>query len=517
MPKNFYNLPSPWNPGYAIPENVMSEGLQRHAYTTKWAPRGTYDNTTDGSAGYAIPQYVKAEGTGRGTFTTAWLPRGYYGPAIPHYQNRHPLRPDNITAQALSGTDPVAAQRGNAALSKYGQRTARVIMNKLARTPVNRRDAMLRTIANHIDPTLYDRTQQEAQKAVAKGVPVNQSLEYGLANAMATGFVGELTQIGRTRQVPKRNSLLGMGMFEELGDSKATIAPRTVVSTGTGPGYISRSALPYAPKSGTAVEVGPFRFPVGNRPFVLMDTKEQFNALDNTFARNIRKVVTMSSREMEAIQATNVAAGRGPLANVAVSILKAMQVVPAPTNVIWNDWLKIAPGENVTLRAISPPMTTGNWSDEDDNRAMPLVQFTHPESGNKWGIFLALTGPSKTNPTGAQLYVKWLPEKPWYEKALEWIGNLPANLVELVGDVAKAIGGAACDFLQTPGAAAGAAAAASNPAAAAGVVVASGLCGPGAPPVVPISTGPSLITTLAIGGGALLAIHLITKKKKTTP
>jgi len=93
MPKNFYNLPPPWNPGLAIPGNVMDEGLERHAYVTRMLSRGTYDSATQGGGygGYAIPQYVLNEGTGRGTFTTKWLPRGYYGPNLPHYLNRQPV------------------------------------------------------------------------------------------------------------------------------------------------------------------------------------------------------------------------------------------------------------------------------------------------------------------------------------------------------------------------------------------------------------------------------------------
>jgi hypothetical protein len=102
MAKNFFNLPPPWNPGYALPSNVKEEGLERHAYVTKMLARGTYDNSTDGSAGYAIPSYVRAEGTGRGTFTTMWTPRGYYGPRIPNYLNRQPVA--NIV---LGDVDPI--------------------------------------------------------------------------------------------------------------------------------------------------------------------------------------------------------------------------------------------------------------------------------------------------------------------------------------------------------------------------------------------------------------------------
>jgi hypothetical protein len=120
----FYNLPPPWDPGLAIPSNVLSEGLERHAYVTRMLPRGTYDNTPGGNpAGYAIPQYVLNEGTGRGTFTTKWLPRGYYGPRLPHYLNRQPVA--NIVLGDVAEYTPslaVAITRPTALRSRIGRR-----------------------------------------------------------------------------------------------------------------------------------------------------------------------------------------------------------------------------------------------------------------------------------------------------------------------------------------------------------------------------------------------------------
>lgn len=38
---SFYRMPSPWNPGYAIPNYVMAEPPERGTFTTQWMPRGT--------------------------------------------------------------------------------------------------------------------------------------------------------------------------------------------------------------------------------------------------------------------------------------------------------------------------------------------------------------------------------------------------------------------------------------------------------------------------------------------
>lgn len=86
-----YNLPPPWDPGFALPKNVTDEGDQRQAFVTKEMPRGTYDQPTVGYGGYAVPQYVKDEGYGQGTFTSKWLPPGTTTmPPIPHWQNNRP-------------------------------------------------------------------------------------------------------------------------------------------------------------------------------------------------------------------------------------------------------------------------------------------------------------------------------------------------------------------------------------------------------------------------------------------
>ena len=37
-----FNLPPSWDPGYALPDNVKDEGLERRAFVTKQMPRGTY-------------------------------------------------------------------------------------------------------------------------------------------------------------------------------------------------------------------------------------------------------------------------------------------------------------------------------------------------------------------------------------------------------------------------------------------------------------------------------------------
>jgi len=96
-----YNLPPPWDPGFALPSNVRDEGLQRQAFVTKQLPRGTYSMPNVGTGGYAVPDYVMKEGYGQGTFTSKWLPPGSYTvPPIPHALNS---RPRVLSEQRLAG------------------------------------------------------------------------------------------------------------------------------------------------------------------------------------------------------------------------------------------------------------------------------------------------------------------------------------------------------------------------------------------------------------------------------
>jgi hypothetical protein len=96
-----YNLPPPWDPGFALPQNVRDEGDQRQAFVTKQMPNGTYYQSNVGTGGYAVPKYVMDEGYGQGTFTSKWLPNGTMTtPRVPHWQNK---RPKVLSEQKLVG------------------------------------------------------------------------------------------------------------------------------------------------------------------------------------------------------------------------------------------------------------------------------------------------------------------------------------------------------------------------------------------------------------------------------
>lgn len=225
----FYDLPPPWNPGYAIPGNVADEGLERHAFVTGMTARGTYDNPSVGSSGYAIPGYVRDEAYGQNAMGTRWAPRGSYaGPPVPHWLNQHPKAPI-VKLGGLGGTDVQPAQIP-AAYRAYGNRAATAIVKAIhAVTPAHRTAALKRAL-DHIDPTLYNHVDSLTKNYIRAGVPSTQALHAGISHAMSHGILKDMVKTGRGARV-RKNSHLGL---VALGASPSTTL---IPSTSRTPGY----------------------------------------------------------------------------------------------------------------------------------------------------------------------------------------------------------------------------------------------------------------------------------------
>ena len=220
-----YGLPPPWDPGYALPGNVLDEGLRRRAFVTKQMPRGTYDHPAVGDGGYDVPQYVKDEGFGQGTYTTKWAPSGSYpGKAIPNWLN---ARPQLVADKRLpGGAQRLTIQRGLPGLGgiqsepslpspfeSYGQRAATALMNRMSTLPPAQRKTVLKATLDKVDPSLWRRTAEIAQRYVNQGMPPSQALHQGLARAMSTGIAAEIVNNGLRRSAPQPRSLLGLGCY----------------------------------------------------------------------------------------------------------------------------------------------------------------------------------------------------------------------------------------------------------------------------------------------------------------
>jgi len=216
-----YNLPPAWDAGFALPKNVRDEGLQRRALVTKWMPRGTYDDSTDGTAGYSVPQYIKDEGTGQGAFTTFWQPRGTYnGGQIPHWLNKRPVV-TNVTPLPGGGQQVTVQPVGmgddapmGEPFDTYGQKAAQLIISRFQTIPQPQRQKALRAFLDSIDKSLWARTTDIFNRYVQQQkIPPANAFPLALARALSTGITAEIITTGLRRTAPQVNSLLGLGCY----------------------------------------------------------------------------------------------------------------------------------------------------------------------------------------------------------------------------------------------------------------------------------------------------------------
>jgi hypothetical protein len=539
-----FGLPPAWQSGFALPDNVKDEGLERRGFVTKQMPRGTYDNSpADPTGGFAVPTYIRTEGYGQGARTTKWMRRGEYGPNVPQWIQKQPTvatmvrRGDaklvTIQRQSFSGMGSLGGISGDPPLPEpfeaYGTRAAQAILSRINQLAPSVRKQQLKQILDRLDPSLWNRTAEITRRYVGQGLHATEAFPRGLARALSAGIAAEMIRSGQTSSAPQPASLLGLGCYgceAALGATPAGtgVLAKLGISLANASSIASSAVLaataPTLPKSGQMVQVGPFTFPVGDQAFQMIGTKAQWQAVPGSWKRYVRNIVVITDRDLKTMQDDFMAHPSMQSSGQLSALMNSLK--PAPTNAVWNDWLQIKPGERVTMRAISPAMTQGKWSDADDGRAMPIAKFVHPVSQNLWGVFLSLT-PNKDNPTAAQLYVKWIPEKPWYQKALDFIPSIIAGVIDVVKDVVEELGDLACQLATNPnaiqaGQAAGVASGGGAAAGAAGAMIAQQLCGgPKAPPLPPLPPPPpsdNLLPIVLIGGGVLVAALLLKKKKK---
>jgi hypothetical protein len=557
-----FNLPPSWNPGFALPDNVLDEGLERRAFTTKWAPRGTYDDPSVGTGGYVVPQYVRDEGYGQGTYTTKWMPRGTYnGPRVPQWIQRQPTvarqrstgrRSAAVTFQRVGhpkqvithgpGSHGIAGLGDDGApipelYQEYGQRAANVILAAIARVASPQRKAKLKEIMDKVDPSLWGRTAAITRELTSRGLTAAQAFPTALARALSAGIAAEIVQTGVTRRAPQANSLLGLGCY---GCTAALGAiPNTGLLQSIAGGLstmVGASAPPTVetPLAADQMQVGPLRIPTD--PHHVHVTTITVPVLPSTgpwgqFRIELNKRLT----DQKLIDMFNQNHLVGGLMGAGA------QILPAPANPFWQ-LFGVKPGQPTIVNVFSPAPKDGNWSDTDDGMAVPIMIFKHPVSGSKWGIFVAMM-PTETSgstmkiypTTSVAVYAKWLPDKPWYSSIEDSILSVPVDLFQAGQKVVTGVGGVVTDAVDKLGElacgvashsgglnAGAAAAAAAGPGAAAGVAgaaIAATLCAKPQVPMMPLPPQQSSILPLAIlGGGALVAVMLLKKnKKKKTP
>lgn len=513
--RNPYRIPPPWNPGYANPQNVDDEGLERRAFTTSWAPRGSFDNPKVGTAGYAVPGYVQDERYGQGAFVTRYAPRGtYYGPKVPHWIDeqtskvvgRKPL-PGGATQlqiRTLAGLEEQTM--GAAPLTAYSHKSAAALIDTVRMMPDSMRTAQLRAMLDKIDPGLYARAEELAKAEAKVGVTPLVALERGLAAAMSVGLGKELVELGRSKRIGKRTQLgaiatLGATPAEgecsadgkyifKAGSWQRKGASDVCGSTGTAVGTTrqGQSGVKAAPVAQTAfLHIGPFLIPMAAR-------------------------VTWHSKSLTEEQ-VNWLRGAG------AATLKAF------ADAGWKP---------LNLRTV---LNSGQF---------PLVKFTMPEgggpeAGKEFGLYL-----SGSFYEFGDYKMEWRPyteppkpeQKSWWKRAWQWVKKAAVAIVDAVKDAAKWVAAQGCKLMKDPqvaqlvGGAIGGAVGpligipgpVSGKLGAAGGQIISAACQDDQPPETPPETPPeggadekpsggsSLMPLLLLGGAGLAAFLVLGKK-----
>jgi hypothetical protein len=270
-----FNLPPPWDPGFALPENVRDEGLERRAFVTKWMPRGTYDDPAVGDGGYAVPGYVLSEGYGQGTHTTKWSPRGTVQMPVPYWLNQRPIAamgPRRNGARkvqfALSGTDGAKLSGGSLyedtfpePYDSYGKRAAAHILAKVSGLPSDKKKIALKKILDTLDPSLWSRTAAITRRLIAKGLSAVAALRAALARALSAGIIAELIRTGQSGQAPAASGQLGLGCYgcvaipSPLGGIKLAVPGGATPITSAGP-VTSSTGAPTGTSDGVCTSDG---------------------------------------------------------------------------------------------------------------------------------------------------------------------------------------------------------------------------------------------------------------------
>lgn len=528
-----YNLPPFWSRGFALPDYVRIEDLQRRAFVTDQTPRGTYDDPDVGTAGYAVPTYVTNEGYGQGAVVTKWMPRGT-APLVKHalqqpravvVGQKAAAGGGDMYAIAASTSGPAPAD----AFRDYGHQVADHVLTSLQQVPAAQRRGALEAILGKIDPTLWTRVQKTAETLAQAGHHAKTALHAAIASEFQRGILSELARKGRASGrkasaagapgtpggAPASTHLQGVGCYTcaALGDGPEvrTHAPAdpTAVAAAQAQALLNINAKPPCGTKDAAgnlltdcnpntklvlnavVTIGPWTFKLPGGP-----------------GRSTSTIVYTPSNPMppavKSYLVSRIAQHGAPEQNENVTSAMKTFFGTKPISSMGISAANLYPGADYVASGTDYP-----HNPISDTVNVPA------KNGESYGVFLFMDGKA----TPPYVRVTLAPAslaKPTYT------GDVVNAVGDAVTSVVKAVGQLACGALAQPGAAA---AATANPYAAAGVVAtkASGVCdqpAPAAPAVpqvavMPAPAGPSLTTMLLLGGVGIAAIYLLTSQPRT--
>jgi hypothetical protein len=256
-PKNYYNLPTSWNPGYEVPVYVMDEPVARGAHVTQQLPRGTISHVegdfrrvpgkgstigngkglgslggsslsgptlgpSTGSGGvrpmdfkgprrhqgipwdpgFAVPNYARAETYGQGAYGTNWLPRGTISQRIAEFGQPNAgttILDRNDAGLGSLGDDTLGVGVGKSKnpVAEYGNSAASWIMHSIQRVPLDQREAAMRGLLDAVEHGLWSKIQGKREELKRKGMDPKAALSQAIALMMSSGIQKEIIDTGK--------------------------------------------------------------------------------------------------------------------------------------------------------------------------------------------------------------------------------------------------------------------------------------------------------------------------------
>jgi hypothetical protein len=225
----------PWNPGYALPGNVLAE-TGDDIRVTETRPRGTYDDpvvSAPWQSGYALPGSVRAERPGQGVDITPWAPRGTGGrhthgefarTALEGVPLFGPTRGSKLArGQAVVG-GRVKLGTAEDPIARFGTEGADALLqaaNSAAKP--GERIKVLRAMLNAIDPAMWTTVDAKMAKARARGVDPKQGLPKAVAAALANHYAQQVVQVGRSGGRAPLAGVLGITHHGEASDAHQSL------------------------------------------------------------------------------------------------------------------------------------------------------------------------------------------------------------------------------------------------------------------------------------------------------
>jgi hypothetical protein len=543
QPRGSYDNPAVGTGGYAVPKYVLDEGYGQGTYTTKWMPSGSYAGPRVPNWLNRRPELVSATRLPGGGTVAAIAPLGDDEPSLPaDYEN-------------------------------YGQRAAQALIARVAALPQSKRAAALRAIVDKVDKSLWTRTQDIFRRLVQQGMAPADAFPVALARAMSAGFAAEIVNTGIRGSAPQAKSLLGLGCYgcaailalgaDEAEDCQTQPGFSWIYGTQGVPGHWQRTpagaqdvpACKVPPAGAQTVDPSTTTVRSHTGPTTQMVAVSMTPDMKRPFYFS-KDISTEKSRDFSKLPDIMIVPPGLPDAKLAawrkgthvmeelpddwVKFIRDDMTNKGPTKdgapfAYNNDGLTETQAADTkywmeTVLGIPPGTTiytTKSW--------LPNSFVKWPTNGAKMGIYVMIERVDRdfwkkypntpnegaNNPLVVKIWASKVPEqnRSLFEDLAQSIVEFFAQVVDVVEDGLKDLANVACDVLNSPaGPAAGAAAAGAAgvpPAAgAAGATIAKGACGTNPPPTPPTPPARSILPYVLLGGGALVALAVLTKKKK---